>query len=94
MVVVDSDHKVVGMITRTDLTESRLESHWHREVSSMISPSPSPPPCPCPDLLLPQGHNLQKFINIDHLPAAVVPRDLITIDEESQAEEMEDEKRT
>lgn len=32
MVVVDSDHKVVGMITRTDLTESRLESHWHREV--------------------------------------------------------------
>jgi CBS-domain-containing membrane protein len=32
MVVVDSDHKVVGMITRTDLTESRLEAHWHREV--------------------------------------------------------------
>lgn len=32
MVVVDSDHKVVGMITRTDLTESRLESHWLREV--------------------------------------------------------------
>lgn len=32
MVVVDSDHKVVGMITRDDLTESRLESHWHREV--------------------------------------------------------------
>lgn len=44
--------------------------------------------------LLLQGHNLQKFINIDHLPAAVVPRELITIDEENQAEEMEDEKRT
>ena len=32
MVVVDSDHIVVGMITRSDLTENRLESHWHREV--------------------------------------------------------------
>lgn len=37
MVVVDSDHKVVGMITRSDLTESRLESHWHREVSCIMS---------------------------------------------------------
>jgi chloride channel 7 len=35
MVVVDSDHKVVGMITRSELTEARLESHWHREVSDL-----------------------------------------------------------
>jgi hypothetical protein len=38
-----------------------------------------------------QGHNIQKFINIDHLPAAVVPRELIAIDEENQAEGMEGE---
>lgn len=34
-----------------------------------------------------KGHNLQKFINIDHLPAAVVPRELVTIDEENQLED-------
>lgn len=34
MVVVDSDHFVVGMITRKDLTERRLDLHWYREVSS------------------------------------------------------------
>lgn len=40
----DSDHLVVGMITRKDITEKRLDLHWYRE-----------------------GHNLQKFINVDHL---------------------------
>jgi len=44
MVVTDSDHFVVGMITRKDITEKRLDLHWYRE-----------------------GHNLQKFINVDHL---------------------------
>jgi hypothetical protein len=86
MVVVDSDHKVVGMITRTDLTEARLEAHWHREVSCCSL-------CACLLPHLAQGHNIQKFINIDHLPAAVVPRELIAIDEENQAEGMEDEAR-
>mmetsp|Transcript_1158 Transcript_1158/g.1880 ORF Transcript_1158/g.1880 Transcript_1158/m.1880 type:complete len:856 (-) Transcript_1158:190-2757(-) len=61
MVVVDSDHLVVGMITRKDLTERRLDLHWYRE-----------------------GHNLQKFINLDHLPPAVVCDDEAIVDEESE----------
>jgi hypothetical protein len=28
----DSDHLVVGMITRKDITEKRLDLHWYREV--------------------------------------------------------------
>ena len=32
MVVVDSNHAVVGMITRKDMTERRLDLHWYREV--------------------------------------------------------------
>ncbi len=31
MVVVDSDHFVVGIITRKDVTEERLNLHWQRE---------------------------------------------------------------
>lgn len=31
MVVVDSNHAVVGMITRKDVTERRLDLHWYRE---------------------------------------------------------------
>lgn len=49
MVVVDSDHLVVGMVTRKDITEHKLEAHWDRE-----------------------GHNLQKFINVDAIPPAVI----------------------
>jgi hypothetical protein len=33
IVVVDSDHLVVGMITRKDITAHRLDLHWSREVS-------------------------------------------------------------
>lgn len=33
LVVVDGDHKAVGMITRHDITEHRLEHHWFQEVS-------------------------------------------------------------
>jgi CBS-domain-containing membrane protein len=32
LVVVDSDHKVVGMITRKDLTQRRLDKLWQDEV--------------------------------------------------------------
>lgn len=39
-----------------------------------------------------KGHNLQKFINIDHIPTAVVSSGPIGIDEENQGEE-EEEKR-
>ena len=37
MVVVDSDHMIVGMITRKDLTERRLDLHWYREVCNIVT---------------------------------------------------------
>jgi len=33
LVVLDGDHRVTGIITRKDITESRLEHHWFHEVS-------------------------------------------------------------
>ena len=33
LVVLDGDHKVVGIITRKDIAEHRLEHHWFQEVS-------------------------------------------------------------
>lgn len=32
LVVLDEDHRVVGIITRKDITEHRLEHHWFHEV--------------------------------------------------------------
>lgn len=32
LVVVDGDHRVVGLITRKDITERTLKAHWHEEV--------------------------------------------------------------
>ncbi len=32
LVVVDNDHKVVGIVTRKDIAEHRLEHHWFQEV--------------------------------------------------------------
>lgn len=36
LVVLDGDHRVTGIITRKDITESRLEHHWFHEVCSRI----------------------------------------------------------
>ena len=33
LVVVDAYHKVTGMITRNDVTQHRMQSHWMKEVS-------------------------------------------------------------
>lgn len=35
IVVVDSDHLVVGMVTRKDITTRRLDLHWFREVGKL-----------------------------------------------------------
>lgn len=32
LVVLDGDHRVTGIITRKDITETRLEHHWFHEV--------------------------------------------------------------
>ena len=32
LVVLDEDHRVTGIITRKDITETRLEHHWFHEV--------------------------------------------------------------
>jgi CBS-domain-containing membrane protein len=32
LLVLDGEHKVVGIITRKDLSEHRLEHHWFQEV--------------------------------------------------------------
>jgi hypothetical protein len=37
LVVLDNDHRVIGIITRKDINELRLEHHWFQEVC--ISPS-------------------------------------------------------
>lgn len=33
LIVLDGDHRVIGMISRKDITEHRLSHHWNREVS-------------------------------------------------------------
>jgi hypothetical protein len=35
LVVLDGDHRVTGIITRKDITESRLEHHWFHEGDNM-----------------------------------------------------------
>jgi chloride channel 7 len=35
LIVLDGDHRVTGIITRKDLTESRLEHHWFHEGDNM-----------------------------------------------------------
>ena len=35
LVVVDAYHKVTGMITRNDVTQHRMQSHWMKEVSEI-----------------------------------------------------------
>mmetsp|Transcript_85904 Transcript_85904/g.168043 ORF Transcript_85904/g.168043 Transcript_85904/m.168043 type:complete len:963 (-) Transcript_85904:51-2939(-) len=35
LIVLDGDHRVTGMITRKDISESRLEDHWYREGENM-----------------------------------------------------------
>ena len=35
LVVVNAYHKVTGMITRNDVTQHRMQSHWVKEVSQM-----------------------------------------------------------
>jgi hypothetical protein len=32
LTVVDGDHRVTGIVTRKDITESRLHEHWSKEV--------------------------------------------------------------
>jgi chloride channel 7 len=34
--VVDGDHRVTGIVTRKDITESRLHEHWQREVRNSV----------------------------------------------------------
>ena len=36
LVAVDSDHQVVGIITRKDITQARLDQLWLDEVSEAI----------------------------------------------------------
>jgi len=32
LVVLDNDHRVIGIVTRKDINEFRLEHHWFQEV--------------------------------------------------------------
>jgi len=32
LIVLDGDHRVIGIVTRKDITEHRLEHHWFHEV--------------------------------------------------------------
>ncbi|RYY86392.1 hypothetical protein EON63_05850 [archaeon] len=36
LVVVDGEHIVRGLITRSDMNEHRLEHFWHEEVSTRV----------------------------------------------------------
>jgi hypothetical protein len=60
LVVLDVDHCVTGIITRKDLTETRLEHHWFQEVNNYILSL-----FKFIIIMSLQGNNMQKFINVD-----------------------------
>jgi hypothetical protein len=35
LIVLDGDHRVIGIVTRKDITEHRLEHHWFQEGDNM-----------------------------------------------------------
>ena len=41
LVVLDGDHRVVGMITRKDILDKTLRSHWQKEVRTYIIIDPN-----------------------------------------------------